>query len=99
MPRVVIRFDERGEMNVVSDGGEVDLLFIDERCPRDRVYLHGSHSVPDGVIDALIDGCRIGRLGDMPGAEAAVRAFRDGEPAPKPALQVVHNSPQENASE
>lgn len=88
-PRMVVRYDEHGNPEYHSDGAEIDLLIIDERCPRDRVYLHGSHAAEDGAIDALINGDRIGRLGDMPGAEAAVRAFMDGRPAPKPIVHLV----------
>ena len=89
MPRVVVRYDEYGNADYYSDGGDIDLLIIDERCPRDRVYLHGSHAAADGVIDALINGDRIGRLGDMPGTEAEIRALLSGLPAPKPLIHLV----------
>lgn len=82
VPRVAVHFDEHGNADYLSDGGEVDLLIIDERCPRDRVYLHGSHPAKDGDIDALIGSDNIGRLGDMPEVENAVRAHMDGQPLP-----------------
>jgi hypothetical protein len=89
MTRVAIRFDQHGNVDFFSDGGEVDVLVIDERCPRDRVYLHGSHAQADGMIDALIGSDRIGELGDMPVTEDAIRAMMDGKPEPKPDLRIV----------
>jgi hypothetical protein len=87
-PRVVIRFED-GWWTVHSDRGDVEIICIDEGCPRDRVYLCGNHKAADGEIDALIGDSRIGKKGDMPGTEAAIRAYLDGEPAPKPALTLV----------
>lgn len=93
-PRVVIRF-ENGWWTVHSDRGEVEILYIDEGCPRDRVYLYSDHRAEDGEIDAMIGTSRIGKKGDMPGTEAAIRAFIDGEPAPKPpALTLVKSEDQ-----
>lgn len=89
MPRVVVHLDKHGNLNVLSDRGEVEILSIDEGCPRDRVYLCGAHKQEPGFIDALIGNDRIGKLGDMPGAEEAIRAYVDGEPAPKPDLKLV----------
>jgi hypothetical protein len=42
--------------------------------------------VVPAVIDKLIGNDRIGRLGDMLGAEAAIRVFILGESAPQPKL-------------
>jgi len=88
MPRVVIHWDENGWPNYMADG-EVDLIFIDERVPRDRVYRYSGHRVDYRKIDELIGQSRIGTLGDMPGAEAAVLAHVNGEPDPRPKLKVV----------
>lgn len=90
MPRVVVHFDARGNPAYYSDGGTVELLIVDERAPRDRVYRHGSHAVASGVIDAVLGEDRVGYLGDRPGVEAAIRAFLAGEPPPpRPQLTVV----------
>lgn len=90
-PRMVVHIDTNGDLNYLSDGGEVELLIIDERCPRDRVYLHGSHPAGDGIIDALIGNSRIGELGDMPGTEAAIRAAMNGDEPPATKLHLVHS--------
>lgn len=89
MTRVVVRYDEHGNADYYSDGGAVDLLIIDERCPRDRVYLHGSHATETSAIDALIGSDRVGSLGDMPGVEATICALMDGQPAPEPSLRLI----------
>jgi hypothetical protein len=64
MVRVVVRFDERGNPDFLSDGGDVELIVIDERAPADRVYRHQSHAVKNGVIDELIGEDRIGHAKD-----------------------------------
>ena len=88
-PRVVVWTDIHGNMEVMSDGGEVEILIIEDKCPRDRVYRLSNHPKPAGVIDALIGEGRIGVLGDMPGTEDAVRAYMGGLPKPKPNLKLV----------
>jgi hypothetical protein len=45
--------------------------------------------VVPAVIDRLICNDRIGRLGDMPGTEAAIRVFILGESAPHPKLTLI----------
>jgi hypothetical protein len=89
--RVVVQIDERGDQFYYADG-DVDLLVIDERCPRDRVFASSNHQVPPAVIDELIGNDRIGRWGDMPGTEAAILAYLNGEPAPKPKLTLVETN-------
>jgi hypothetical protein len=91
MPRLIVHIDTNGDLNYLSDGGEVELLIIDERCPRDRVYRHASHPTLNGVIDKLIGNSRIGELGDMPGTEAAIRAAMNGEESPATRLHLVHS--------
>jgi hypothetical protein len=88
-PRVVVHMDEHGNFSILSDRGEVEVLTIDEACPRDRVYLYTSHAKPSGFIDDLIGNDRIGQLGDMPGTEDAIRAHMEGKPAPKPDFKLV----------
>ena len=56
---------------------------------RDRVF-QVSALISHAEIDQLIGDSRIGRIGDMPGAEAAVAAALQGEAPPKgPVLAVV----------
>ena len=45
--------------------------------------------VVPAVIDKLIGNDRIGRLGDIPGTEAAIRVFILGESAPQPKLTLI----------
>jgi hypothetical protein len=45
--------------------------------------------VVPAVIDKLIGKDRIGRLGDIPGTEAAIRVFILGESAPQPKLTLI----------
>jgi len=86
--RAVVQIAPNGDPTYYADG-DIDFLIIDERCPRDRVYAHSSHRVARSEIDELIGDSRIGRWGDMPGTEAAILAFLNGEPAPKPKLTLV----------
>jgi hypothetical protein len=86
--RAVVQLDKRGNLFYYADG-DIDFLVIDERYPRDRVYALSSHEVPPAVIDQLIGDDRIGRLCDMPGIEEGIRAYINGEPAPKPKLTLV----------
>lgn len=88
-PRVVIHFYEPGWWTILSDGGEVEVICIDEAVPRDRVYQCSGHKADPGEIDALIGDSRVGKRGDMPGVEAEIRALLNGEPKPKPALTLI----------
>jgi hypothetical protein len=81
--RIVVHIDEHGNQNYLADG-DVDFFIIDERAPRDRVYQMSDTRVPRRMITKLIGKSRIGRLGDMPGVEAEIRALVNGEPKPKP---------------
>lgn len=88
-PRVVVHMDANGNLDFMADG-DVDLFTVDERVPRDRVYQMSNHRVAPERIDELFGTSRIGRLGDMPVTEAAIRALLDGEPVPpKPPLTLV----------
>jgi hypothetical protein len=86
--RAVVRVARNGDLFYYADG-DIDFLVIDERCPRDRVFALSQHRVGPAVIDELIGSDRIGRWGDMPGTEAAILAFLNGEPAPKPKLTLI----------
>jgi hypothetical protein len=86
--RAVVQIAPNGDLSYYADG-DLDFLVIDERCPRDRVYALSKHRVARDVIDELIGKDRIGRLGDMPGTEAAIRAFLTCEPASKPKLTLA----------
>lgn len=70
----------------------VRMLVIDETCPRDRV-LEIIPDLSDAKVAQLVGGCRVGRLGDMPGTEAAIAAMLNGEPAPTgPSLTVIERA-------
>jgi hypothetical protein len=56
--------------------------------PKGRAIGLPSLVVP-AVIDKLIGNDRIGRLGDMLGAEVAIRVFILGESAPQPKLTLI----------
>jgi hypothetical protein len=86
--RAVVQIARNGNLSYYADG-DIDFLVIDERCPRDRVFALSRHRVAPAVIDELIGSDRIGRWGDMPGTEAAILAFLNGEPAPKPKLTLI----------
>jgi hypothetical protein len=72
--RAVVQIGRNGNIFYYADG-DIDFLVVDERTPRDRVYALSQHKVAPAVIDELIGSDRIGRWGDMPGTEAAIRAF------------------------
>jgi hypothetical protein len=86
--RAVVQVARNGNLSYYADG-DIDFLVIDERCPRDRVFALSDRQVAPAVIDELIGNDRIGRWGDMPGTEAAILAFLNGEPAPKPKLTLI----------
>lgn len=89
--RLVVHIGPSGDLDYLSDRSPVELLIVDERAPRDRVYRHKSHAQPEGAIDGLIGSSRIGELGDMPGMEAAIRATLKGEQPKKPQLHIVNS--------
>lgn len=85
MTRVIIRtIDFTGLQEVWTDLPDVEVFSINEHIPRDRVYRLGPsvRRVTPAEIDALLGNSRVGELGDMPGAEAAVGRLLDGEPEP-----------------
>jgi hypothetical protein len=86
--RAVVQIDRQGQLFYYADG-DIDFLVVDERTPRDRVYALSRHRVAPAVIDELIGNDRIGRLGDMPGREEAIRTFVLGQSAPRPTLTLV----------
>lgn len=49
---VVMHFDETGNLSVqIADpDGEVVVLTVDDRCPRDRVFEHTSRHDPAAVL-------------------------------------------------
>jgi hypothetical protein len=88
MTRAVVQIDVDGNLHYFADGS-IDFLIIDERCPRDRVYALSNHQVKPDVIDRLIGTDRIGRLGDMPGTEEAIRAEMEGRLPRRPTLTLI----------
>lgn len=87
VPTAVAHFDADGAHYSATPG--VRFLTISERTLRDRVF-QVSALISHAEIDRLIGDSRIGRIGDMPGVEAAVRARLAGEAPPAgPAPQVV----------
>lgn len=88
MVRVVVHINENGIHDYMADFA-VDFYVVDERCPRDRVYQLSDPVVDEQKITDILGTSRVGRLGDMPGAEAALRAYIDGEAAPRAKLTVV----------
>ena len=88
-PRVVVHIDEFGNHGYLTDG-DIDLFCIDERAPNDRVYQFSDRKVKRSEITKLMGKSRVGKLGDMPVTEAAIRALMDGkQPPPRPPLKVV----------
>lgn len=67
--RVVIHIDENGSQRVFSDG-DVEVFFVDEGCPRDRVYRASPNPVPDGMIY----GC-IGHMDDGTPMDLRAKVF------------------------
>lgn len=69
MNRVVVHYDERGEVTYYADG-DVQLLIVDERAPDDRVYEWLDRDAP-GAIDGVIGKSHVGNRWD--GSKAARR--------------------------
>lgn len=96
--RIVLRFNQPGDVpEIWTDAPDIEVLTISEFVPEDRVYKLGpaiARVTPD-ELDKLIGASRVGRLGDMPGAEAKVRRLLNGEPEPVRGshLSVVQNDP------
>lgn len=64
--RVVIHYDEAGEISVYSDDG-TDIYWVDERVPNDRIYQMGNYAIPDGLL--------VGDIGHMDDeSPASIRA-------------------------
>ncbi len=77
---VVVRFDERGEINYLV-AGSARLLIVDERAPQDRVYEYESRVEPD-EITALLGAGPVGNQRDdrHPAVEARITASMEGRP-------------------
>lgn len=67
-PKVVLYAAENGNVTVYFDEG-VQVFWVDDRAPQDRVYEMSQRDVPDGLVDGPV-----GRAGD--GSPAEARAFR-----------------------
>lgn len=50
MPRIVIYRDEDGAMTVLADRG-VDVYYVDERAPSDRIYRASPDPIPGNFLD------------------------------------------------
>lgn len=87
IPTVVVHFDEHGSCDYLRTDG-VRLLVIDEGHQNDRVY-EVTGTITAEEVAGLVGRSRIGVLGDMPGAEAAIRAAFAGEPSPRATLNVI----------
>lgn len=85
MARIILRFENPGDVpQVYTDDPSLEVLTISEFAPADRVYqLTQISRVSPETLNHIIGGNRVGRLGDMPGAEARVRRLLAGEPEPK----------------
>lgn len=90
--RVAVRITKHGDTEFYADE-PVDLLLVDERTERDRVYRWSSLITSPEAIDHLIGDSRIGQIGDMPMVEARVRRYlATGEDvAIKPTLSIVRD--------
>jgi hypothetical protein len=87
MPTAVAYHDADGTHYSATPG--MRFLSISELTARDRVF-QVSALISHAEIDRLIGDSRIGRIGDMPGTEARIRARLAGEASPKgPVLAVV----------
>ena len=52
-PRIVIHYDEAGEMSVHADAG-IDVFYVDENVPRDRIYRANPEPIPDDMLTGPI---------------------------------------------
>lgn len=88
-PTVIVEIQQEGGVDYAATAG-VRLLIVDENAPpHDRVY-EISTFITHAMVEKMIMGCRIGRRGDMPGAEKALAAMIDGVPPPLgPTLTLV----------
>jgi hypothetical protein len=71
---VVVRFDERGEIDYQVIG-DVRLFIIDERCSDDRVYEWTCRNTPDQIQEVL-GSSEIGHSGDGKLSDNQVQAIR-----------------------
>jgi hypothetical protein len=62
MNRVVVHYDEAGEVSFYVEPGST-LLIVDERAPDDRVYEHYDRSTK-AEVDAVLGDSKIGNRFD-----------------------------------
>lgn len=82
MSRVVFHIGEDGRQQVFADS-DVEVIFVDENCPRDRVY----RASPDAIPNAMIGGT-IGHAGDGTPMDIRAKVF-SAEMDGKPHLSVI----------
>jgi hypothetical protein len=75
---VVLHFDADGEptLRVWDPNGEVIVLWVDERCPGDRVYEITSREPDIGTFKDLVGSDPIGHANDGRLDDQAVQAIR-----------------------
>ena len=71
-PTVILRIDEAGN-HCAFFTGDVDVFWVDESCPKDRVFKSSNQVEPD-EIKRLLGNDTVGFTGD--GSAASIRAKR-----------------------
>lgn len=91
--RVIIRWMPDGAMQLYTDSHNIDVISIDENCPRDRVFRFTSclTRCSPSEIDAIIGTDDFHVAGDMPEVEQAARTRLNIGPSGKPTLTVIAN--------
>lgn len=88
--RVAVRITKDGDTEFYADE-PIELLLVDERSERDRVYRWSNLITSPEAMDLLLGDSRIGQLGDMPIVEKRIRHYiATGEDLDvRPSLAVV----------
>lgn len=85
-PKVVIEIDTNGNHSVAFCG-DVDVYWIDENCPSDRVF-KSSNKVDEKIVATALGEAVIGFTGDGSAADARVKKV-EAQIEGRPHLEVV----------
>ena len=70
--RILMKYDQDGGCSIIADSSHVEVITWCPHIPRDEFYAPQIKTVTPAEMTAIIGDKRVGRVGDMPGAENAL---------------------------